>query len=115
MGEKSARGQALTLTVFAMHVFVGVGWGGNGGGVVQDSISLSDCLTGKLHPSYLNENRGVNMSKRKTEKRRRGKLTAHKGKQQFEWLVAVGAALQRQANRLFLGGKQAASAKPCKI
>lgn len=36
--------------------------------MVQDSISLSDCLTGKLHPSYLNENRGVNMSKIKTEK-----------------------------------------------
>lgn len=64
MGKKSTRGQELTLTVFAMHVFVGEGWGGNGGGggVVQDSMSLSDCLTGILHPSYLNENRGVNMS-----------------------------------------------------
>lgn len=52
----------LKLTVFAMHVFVGEGWGGNEGGGVQDCLSLSDCLTGKLHPSYLDENRGVYMS-----------------------------------------------------
>lgn len=43
-----------------MHGSVGERWEGNGGGgVVQDSMSLSDCLTRKLHPSYLNENRGV--------------------------------------------------------
>lgn len=40
--------------------------GGEGKGVCGPgqfvSLSLSDCLTGKLHPSYLSENRGVNMS-----------------------------------------------------
>jgi len=45
--------EELTLTVFVMHVFVGGEWGGNEGGVVQACLSLSECLTGKLRPSYL--------------------------------------------------------------
>lgn len=40
---------------------------GGEGVVVQDCLSLSVCLTGKLHPGYLNENRGLNTSW--TEKR----------------------------------------------
>lgn len=37
--------------------------GGEGiGVVVQDCLSLFVCLTGKLHPSYLNGNRGLNTS-----------------------------------------------------
>lgn len=62
VGGEKKEGEVFTLTVFAMHVFVGEGWEGNEGGVVQDFMSLSDWLTGKLHPSYLKENkRGQNV------------------------------------------------------
>ena len=60
VGEKvERRGEELTLTVFAMHVFAGAGWGGNGRGVWSRTFCLSVCLTGKLHPSYLSGNRGM--------------------------------------------------------
>lgn len=59
--QKEWKGEELTLTVFAMHVFVGEGWVG-GRGVCSRPVSLCVCLTGKLYPSYLNENRGVNTS-----------------------------------------------------
>lgn len=65
--EERSEGRRLPLTVFAMHVSAGGGWGGSRGGegfVVQDSGSRSDCLTGKLHPSYLSENRGMSMSEK---------------------------------------------------
>lgn len=66
--EQRGEGRRLPLTVFAMHVSAGGGWGGSGGrrgGAVQDSGCLSDCLTGKLHPSYLSENRGIDRSENK--------------------------------------------------
>lgn len=50
-----------------MHGSAGGGWGGSGGGggfVVQESGLRSESLTGKLHPSYLSENRGINMSEK---------------------------------------------------
>lgn len=40
VGGKSRRGEELTLTVFAMHVFVGAGWGGNEG-VWSRTVCLS--------------------------------------------------------------------------
>lgn len=66
--EERGGGRRLPLTVFAMHVSAGGGWGGSRGrrgGAVQDSGCLSDCLTGKLHPSYLSENRGIHRSEKK--------------------------------------------------
>lgn len=65
--EERSKGRRLPLTVFAMHVSAGGGRGRSGGGggfVVQDSGLRSDCLTGKLHPSYLSENRGINKSEK---------------------------------------------------
>lgn len=65
--SRRGEGRRLPLTVFAMHVSAGGGWGGSGGrrgGAVQDSGCLSDCLTGKLHPSYLSENRGIDRSEK---------------------------------------------------
>lgn len=66
--QERGEGRRLPLTVLAMHVSAGGGWGGSGGrrgGAVQDSGCLSDCLTGKLHPSYLSENRGIDRSEKK--------------------------------------------------